>query len=97
MLPEQNLKEYKNEVVVLLRCLSQMRHARKEMCNNAMMTRWAHTLENEVIVPLLHDELYHVYRELSTMAKANRFTATELGIVHRILKICGQYDNFEKL
>lgn len=91
------LKQHKEDVAVLLKCLVEMRSARKAILNNGLMNKWAYTLQNEFIAPVLHDELYHVYRELSTMAKANRFSAEELGIVHSILKICGQYDDLEKL
>ena len=97
MNPVNPLQSQKEEVAVLLQCLIDMRLARREVYHSGLMKRWIYTLENEFVPPVLFDELYHVYRELSRMSKANRFTAAELGVVHRILKICGQYDDIEKL
>ena len=97
MQTEHSLDKHKEEVAILLRRLVEMREERREKLNIGLMNRWAHTLENEVFPPVIQDELYHVYRDLSAMAKAGRFSSNEAGVVHSILKLCGLYDDIEKL
>lgn len=97
MTNEKSFKAHKEEVALLLQCLVKMRETRKLKHNINVMKKWAYALENEYLAPVIQDELYHVYRGLSTMAKANVFSSEELGIVHSILKICGLYDELEKL
>ena len=97
MLTSEGIKKDVAEVATLLRCLVELRLARRQILNTALMRKWATTLETETVTPVLQDELYHVYRELGTMARAKKFASDEIGIVHTILKICGRYDDIEKL
>ncbi|MBN2526230.1 MAG: hypothetical protein JXR76_07540 [Deltaproteobacteria bacterium] len=91
------LDRHKLEVAALLESLAESLADRRAGQPVHRIENWAKSMQEEILPPLIVDELNQIYKRLSQLSHFSQFTNTERAIVSSIQQICRQYDDIQKL